>query len=273
MTAPSTEPRRTRRIRSPFVRFSIGLHAAAPFVLALAPLWWRPVVAALVADHLALVTAGLVPKSRLLGPNTTRLAGARAEVALTFDDGPDPATTPGVLDALARAGGRASFFCVGRRAESHPGLVRAIAEAGHAVENHSWSHRNAFALLRPREVALEIDRAQRLLARLAGRPPRWFRAPAGVRSPWLDPLLARRGLELASWSRRGFDTVLSEPRRVLARLTRDLRPGAVLLLHDGPTAARCDGRAVALHVVPELLAVLARRGLEAVALPRPDDAG
>lgn len=247
-----------------FLKASAALHVAGLATVALAPASWPWVVAACVADHAAIFGAGLWPRSRLLGDNLVRLgrdAEARGVVALSFDDGPDPRTTPRVLDLLDAAGAGASFFPVGRRAAALPDLVREIVRRGHRVENHTWRHSRAFSVLPPGAVAREIDRAQRELASIAGRAPSWFRAPAGLRPPWLHPLLGRRGLALASWTRRGFDTVDPDPARVAARVTRGLRAGDVLLLHDGP------GHHVVVDALPRVLEAIARAGLRAVPLP------
>jgi len=253
----------------PFLAASGLLHLTALASFAFAPGWWRLATACLVADHAALTAAGLWPRSRLIGPNLVRLPADRAaagEVALTFDDGPDPEVTPAVLDLLDRHGARASFFAIGRQAEARPELVAEIARRGHRVENHSYRHTHRFALLGPWAAGRELDRAQRILTAAAGRPPVWFRAPAGLRGPLLELVLAPRGLRLASWTRRGFDTVSGDPARVAARLTRGLRGGDVLLLHDGGGALTAEGRPVVLAALPRLLAAIAEQGLRAVAL-------
>ena len=258
--------------RAALVRASLALHAGGVALAVAAPRLWPWVVSTLVADHLALAGGSLWPRSSLVGPNLTRLPAPAAgdrPVALTFDDGPDPAVTPRVLETLARRGARATFFCVGRRAEAHPDLVTAIARAGHRVENHSHRHLNGFCFLGPRGVGREIDRAQEVLSRCAGAAPRWFRAPAGIRNPWLDGALVRRGLEYASWTRRGFDTVTRDPARVLDRLTRGLAPRDILVLHDGGAARDREGRPVILEALPRLLDALDAAGLSAVPLPPP----
>jgi len=229
------------------------------------------VAAALAVDHLLLVAAGTWPRSRLLGSNLTRLppADAGGAVALTFDDGPDPEVTPRVLELLDGAGARGSFFCIGRRAERHPEVVAEAVRRGHRIENHTFRHRHDFSFRGPRALALEIDRAQAVLERASGRRPTFFRAPAGIRNPFLDPVLHRRRLALASWTRRGLDAVDPDPRRVLRRLLRDLAAGDVLLLHDGHTARDRHGRPVVLEVLPPLLDALAESDLRAVPLPEP----
>jgi peptidoglycan/xylan/chitin deacetylase (PgdA/CDA1 family) len=228
------------------------------------------------ADHLALGTAGLLPRCRLLGANLVSLDAAareRREVALTFDDGPDPRSTPFVLEELARRGVRASFFCVGERVERWGRLAAEVAGAGHDLENHSYSHPYSFALLGPRRQACEIDRAQSAIAGVCGRSPVYFRAPAGLRNLWLQPVLAPRGLALAAWTRRGYDTVDRDPERVVGRLLVDVAPGHILLLHDGGLHLGRDALPLLRAVLPRLLDGLAEQGLHPIALPRPAASG
>lgn len=263
-----------RWLPTPLLRGSALVHLAA---LALAATGrWPWGAAAIVADHALLAAAGLAPRSGLLGPVVTRLpaeAAARREVALTFDDGPHPEVTPAVLDLLETSGHRASFFLVGRRAAVHPRLAAEIVARGHAVENHTFHHANGFAFLGPRRMTAEVDRAQQTLTALAGRPPAWFRPVAGMRNPWMGPLVAGRGLAIASWTRRGFDTVVADPARVVRRLTSGLAAGDVLLLHDGAAASTAAGRPVVLEALPAVLDALAERGLQGVPLPRPEPLG
>jgi peptidoglycan-N-acetylglucosamine deacetylase len=252
-----------------FLVMSAALHAGAVVTLAVSPHSWPLVLALLVANHLAIGTLGLLPRCAWLGPNITRLppAAARANlVALTFDDGPDPEVTPAVLDLLDAAGARATFFCVGRRAEAHPSVVAAIRSRGHGVENHTYSHPNSFALRGPWGLSAEIRRAQGAIEGSGGGRPRLFRAPAGVQSPWLAPVLDSAGLSLVSWSRRGFDTITRDSARVAARLERGLGAGDILLLHDGSSARDAEGRPVVLEALRHVLREMARRDLRSEAL-------
>ena len=134
------------------------------------------------------------------------------------------------------------------------------------MQNHTAHHRHDFSFLGPRRYAAEIARAQAMLHGITGETPTCFRAPAGLRNPFLAPVLHRLGLRLVSWTRRGFDTRERDPRRVLDRLTRDLAPGDILLLHDGNAARTAAGRPVVLEVLPRLLERFATDGLHAVTL-------
>ena len=186
---------------------------------------------------------------------------------MTIDDGPDPAVTPAVLDLLDAHGARASFFCIARQARAHAALCREIVARGHSVENHSDGHSHRFSLLGPGAMTREIEAAQRSLADITGQPPRFFRAPAGLRNPFLAPVLQRLELQLVSWTRRGFDTVRSDPVAMLARLVRGLDAGDIVLLHDGHAARTRDGEPVVVRVLPMLLAQIASAGLATVTLP------
>lgn len=252
----------------------MALHLAGLALAVVAPSERRRVAGLMVADHLLLLGSGLSPRSRGLGPNLVRLpsaSGIDGAVGLTFDDGPDPDVTPTVLDLLDRYGARASFFCIGRKVERWPDLAREIARRGHRVENHTHSHPWSFALHGSRGMAAEVDRAQEAIGRVTGRAPRLFRPPAGFKNPMLEPVLARRGLWLTSWSRRGFDTVWSEAGAIRRRLTRDLGSGEILLLHDGGAARDRRGQPVVLEVLPGLLEAMDAAGLRAVPVESPEE--
>jgi peptidoglycan/xylan/chitin deacetylase (PgdA/CDA1 family) len=253
----------------PAVTASIGLHAVAAGAAVFVPgaFWWA--LGGIALNQVGLTVAGLWPRSRLLGPNWTRLSDAaaqRRQFALTLDDGPDPEVTPRVLDLLDAHRTRATFFCIAERAQAAPALVREIVARGHDVQNHSHSHRHHFALLGPRALTREIDRAQRVLADLTGVRPHCFRAPAGLRNPFLDPVLHAQNLNLVSWTRRGFDTVSDDADRVLARLTRGMAAGDIVLLHDGHARRDARGVPVLLEVLPRLLAQSSALGLAGATL-------
>ena len=252
-----------------FVRLSLLLHGLAIAFVIAAPGQWRWALGAVLANHLLIGAIGLWPRSDWLGPNWSRLpaaATARGEIALTIDDGPDPIVTPQVLDLLDRYDAQATFFCVGEKARRFPDLCREIVRRGHAVENHSQHHRHYFSLLGARGLMRELQAAQDTFTTITGQRPLFFRAPAGLRNPFLDPVLSRLGLTLASWSARGFDTRIGDASRVKSSLLRGLRAGAILLLHDGNAARTPGHRPVILEVLPALLESAASARLRLVTL-------
>lgn len=252
------------------VKASVAWHVGVGVAVAAWPAQWPWAVGAIALNHLLLTGTGLWPRSTWLGQNMLRLpaaAAARGEIAITFDDGPDPEVTPAVLDILDAQGARATFFCIADRAQRQPALCRDIVRRGHSVQNHTHRHSHAFALLGPRRMAAEIERAQQTLTDITGQRPGFFRAPAGLRNPLLAPALQRLDLTLVSWTRRGYDTVQRRPARVLERLTTGLGAGDILVLHDGHAARAASGRPVVVEVLPALLNQLAPLGLTPVTLP------
>ncbi|MCL6522892.1 MAG: polysaccharide deacetylase family protein [Firmicutes bacterium] len=204
-----------------------------------------------------------------------RAGGEGLRAALTFDDGPDPATTPRFLDALGRLGVRASFFLVGRRAARAPGLVREMVAAGHSLGNHTWSHRHAWSL-GPAATLREIEDGAALLEDVSGRRVRFLRPPWGAFNwaVWLGAARVRQRIVL--WSAVGDDWKAgSTPDSIVRRVRRGLRPGVIVLLHDAGGAAGAPERTLA--ALPGLVAELRGRGFELLPLdellPDPEAAG
>lgn len=192
------------------------------------------------------------------GPN-------RPEVALTFDDGPSPQTTPRVLRQLARDGTRATFFVVGRKALAHPGLVREIVAAGHDVGLHGFEHDRLFSLRGSDHVARDIARTQAVLQDAGAPKPTLFRPPIGFVSHLTVGGARKAGVTLVGCSARALDGFRrASPARVAARLTRALQPGALLAMHDA--AEHDDYTPASLAALPRVLEVLHERGLRAVPL-------
>jgi peptidoglycan-N-acetylglucosamine deacetylase len=248
---------------------SVGIHAAALGAVAVQPALWPLALGAVAANHVGLTAIGLWPRSTLLGRNLLRLNEedtAQGFVGLSFDDGPHPEHTPWVLDQLDAAQMKATFFVVGERVKQHPALVREIHQRGHRVENHSTTHSKAFSTFGMGRLAREIEQTQALIAEQTGVAPRLFRAPAGLRSPLLEPVLARYGLTLASWTRRGFDTVERDSEVITQRLLHRLAAGDILLMHDGNCAVDEMGQPVIVDVLPKVLDALKTKGLVGAAI-------
>jgi len=245
-----------------------GVHVAGALTWLARPSLWPWALGAMAADHVLNFGFSFVPGTSLLGPCVTTLpasARARGEVALTFDDGPDPEVTPRVLDLLDTRGARATFFCVGEQARNRPHLLRDMVARGHAVENHSFSHSPAQGFYGPRRLRREIDHAQRVIAELTQVAPVFYRPPYGVRTPMTEPVLSALGLHCVAWSVRSLDTVDRDEGRVARRVTARLAPGAIVLLHDRQVGRQRE-QTVVLRALPRILDAMATRGLRAVTL-------
>jgi peptidoglycan/xylan/chitin deacetylase (PgdA/CDA1 family) len=254
---------------TPLIKASYAIHGGAAASLFLAPHYWPLALAAVAANQAVITAAGLWPRATLLGPNVTSLpaaAAVRNEIALTIDDGPDPDVTPRVLDLLDARGAKATFFCIGKDVEHYPDLAREMVARGHSIENHSQHHLKLFATLGPWQMRREVTDAQDSIAATVGRKPRFFRPTAGLRNPFLEPILASLDLRLATWTRRPFDTRCGDPVEVVARLTRGLAAGDILLMHDGNAAPTRNGKPVILEALPRLLDAIEAAGLRSVTL-------
>jgi peptidoglycan/xylan/chitin deacetylase (PgdA/CDA1 family) len=193
----------------------------------------------------------LTPACVWRGPRHAR------RVALTFDDGPDPEWTPRVLDILAGAGVRATFFLVGERAARAPAVVERIAAEGHEVGNHSWSHRNLW-FCGPRATTEQVRRAHDTLTDLAGTPPRHFRPPWGIVNVATFAAVRRAGERCVFWSIQPEGQRPKPADRQLAYVLDRAHPGAIVDLHDAPGTPRAPERLVA--ALPRMLTGLAERG-------------
>ncbi|QKV72915.1 polysaccharide deacetylase family protein [Amycolatopsis sp. Hca4] len=171
-------------------------------------------------------------------------------VALTFDDGPYPETTPALLAALG--GTRATFFLWGEHAAAHPDLVRAIAAAGHAIGNHTWTHPQLTTLADDAARDQEVRRTQDLLTRLTGLRPSLFRPPYGDTDAAVASAIAHHGLTEVLWSVDTRDWAGCTTEEIVAA-AGDVQPGGVVLMHEG--------RPATVDAVPRILAALTERGL------------
>lgn len=224
--------------RHPHAWLVVLLASQAAVALLWWSLGWQVGLPVMLATHALFWWGVMKPDSRMFGPVMSRLPTAEKVVWLTIDDGPSN-DTPAMLDLLDAAGARATFFVVGDRAAARPGLVREMAARGHTLGNHSRSHPQAwFWALGPRRMRREIEETQAQLAGITGSPPRWFRAVVGMANPFVHAPLRDQSLTRVAWTARGFDAVAADPAAVVARIERDLEPGAIILLHEGAKHGR-----------------------------------
>ena len=182
---------------------------------------------------LACLGAPFLPRSSFFLPVISSAAPGTNGIALTFDDGPFPASTPLLLELLARHALPATFFVTGRNAAAHPELIQAIVAHQQTIGNHSFCHDNLLMLRSTRALSDDIRTTQDILANMGIRPL-LFRPPVGITNPRLGPVLARLGLQAVTFSCRINDRGNRNIDRLAARVLRRLRPGHILLLHDNP---------------------------------------
>ena len=217
------------------------------------------------ALYIALCADGTArPGSSVSYPTVTRGARNRARVALTFDDGPDPEATPLVLDALAKHDAHATFFAIGRSLEAHPQLARRIVDAGHELGNHSWQHSRWGSFLTSSQQVREIEHGEAAIATVTRRTTQpLYRPPIGLKSPPLARAAFRKRLTLVTWSLHSHDSRTADPARISGRVLQKIRPGDIVVMHDGhdlPNRHRLAGA----QALPRILEGLREKGLECV---------
>jgi peptidoglycan/xylan/chitin deacetylase (PgdA/CDA1 family) len=221
-------------------------------------------LAILFTSHMALLAVTLVPTLQGFGPVLTKFWADTKSVWLTIDDGPDPGTTPQVLALLKAFGAHATFFLIGSKAEKYPELTRMILDGGHTIGNHTQTHpRLTFWRLGPKRLAKEIDEFEATISSIHAPVPIWFRAPAGMKNPFLHPILAVRGLHLVGWSVRAFDTQINDSHRIVHRIKESLSSGSIILFHETKQPSVC------LQALEQLLRELAADQFQLI-LPHPN---
>lgn len=214
---------------------------------------------------MALVADGIArPGSSLLYPTVAHGSRARPRVALSFDDGPDSRVTPLVLDALAQYRARATFFTIGRALHAQPQLARRLLAEGHELGNHSWAHSRWQSFYRSRRQMREIERTAQVIKALTGNAaPPLFRPPIGIKSPPLVRAARRLGLTVVAWSLHSRDTRGTDPQRIARRVLKKIRPGDIVLMHDGHDLPDRH-RPVCAQALPLILQGLRDKNLQCV---------
>lgn len=177
-------------------------------------------------------------------------------VALTFDDGPIPGKTESVLDILRMHGTSATFFCIGHRVKKNPELTKRITNEGHILANHSFWHGKLFDLQTTSKITDELTATDSVIHEHTGLTPRFFRPPYGVTNPMVSAAVKQKGYVTVGWSIRSFDTVTKDSAKLLKHITRSLKGGDIILLHDYSEAM--------IQILPALLETIHKLGLKVV---------
>jgi peptidoglycan/xylan/chitin deacetylase (PgdA/CDA1 family) len=177
-------------------------------------------------------------------------------IALTFDDGPVAGRTDKILEILQQHNAPAAFFCIGKRVQAHPQLVNRMHAEGHLVANHSYFHGATFDLQLPRAITKELSDTDIAIEHAIGAKPIYFRPPYGVTNPMVATAVRKGKYVTIGWSIRSFDTVIEDRSRLLNRITRSLKGGDIILLHD-------HGRCTA-DILPDLISKITALGLKIV---------
>lgn len=188
--------------------------------------------AGVVAGSVAAGWHSMSPVSQVYGRTFTGLPAGTRKLALTFDDGPSDPWTPRLLDVLARRRVRATFFMIGSYVRQHPEIARMVAEAGHEIGNHTFSHPNLI-FASPASVRTELAQCNAAIEAATGRPTVFFRPPFGGRRPDVLRAVAAAGLQTIMWRASSYDWSLPTSEAIVNKVQRQIRGGEVVLMHDG----------------------------------------
>lgn len=227
---------------------------------------WALIGTAAAAVGVFLFYACSVPTSQFFRPVLNRGPVEGRRLALTFDDGPCAPFTAQILDVLKEHHVSATFFLCGKNVESFPDLARRMVAEGHTVGNHAFSH--PFLYLRSRRfMGEEIGRTQQAIERATGVRPRFFRPPYGARWFGLMRVLKQQGLQMVMWSATGYDWMKGEE-GILQSVLKEIRPGAVILLHDGRNVLPVSDidRSATVVALPQIITKAREAGFEFVSL-------
>jgi peptidoglycan/xylan/chitin deacetylase (PgdA/CDA1 family) len=223
--------------------------------------WLAPVIALALTAGLLAWTGANDPQLTWFGPVVSRGPSTGNRVAITFDDGPNDTATLAVRDILDRYGVKATFFLVGKALDARPDIARALLADGMLLGGHSYHHDN-WRWLDPRYP--ELQRTVDAFRRQLGVCPRYYRPPHGQRTPFVSLALSRHDMKAVDWNVSAGDWATDDAGLVARRVLRAVRPGAIILLHDGLDGHVHADRSVIVAALPRILAGLQARGLQPV---------
>jgi len=217
----------------------------------------------------AAIAAGyqsMTPTGQWYGRTFTGLNRGTRQLALTFDDGPNDPHTLRLLEVLARHNVKATFFLIGRYVKQRPDIARELAQAGHVVGNHTFSHPNLI-FASARETKTQLRDCQQVLTDAVGEHSRLFRPPFGGRRPGTLKIVRALGLEPVMWNVTGWDWKGKPAEYVEKKVSEQIRGGDVMLLHDGSHAAFGADRSQSVVATDRIIARYKSEGYEFVTVP------
>lgn len=218
------------------------------------PFW---VYSILILCYLVVHAAGsIILSMQFFLPVKYKGSSQSQSIAITFDDGPIPGKTERILEILRKYQVRATFFCIGNRIDKNTALVKRIHDEGHLLGNHSYWHGKTFDLQSSSKIEKELSDTDLALKKAIGITPRFFRPPYGVTNPMVARAVKHRKYETIGWSVRSFDTITPNSGALMKRITKSLKSGDMILLHD-----YCD---VTISILPALLEHINKLGLKIV---------
>jgi peptidoglycan-N-acetylglucosamine deacetylase len=219
-------------------------------------------LAALIIIWLIVSVRGMTSmRSRVFGTVYWRGNPKEKAVALTFDDGPTMPSTAQVLDALAVHNVKATFFVIGDNLRKYPELAKRIHEEGHEMGNHTMSHPWMFRMLFS-SIREDIVLCQEEIFKVAGYRPRFFRQPVGINNPSVMKVIDGIGMVMVGWQARAYDEVPTKKERVIRRILSRVKPGGIILLHDGWDGKTKPDRTATVEALKEIIPALKARGYE-----------
>jgi peptidoglycan/xylan/chitin deacetylase (PgdA/CDA1 family) len=207
-----------------------------------------------------LLVAGVVKVQwGFFAENFCSIPGSGEEIALTFDDGPHEETER-LLDILDRYNAKATFFCIGTEVEKYPEIMKRIIQSGHSVGSHTYSHYWKFTLSNYKHVNFEISRGTEAIEKITGKKTVLFRPPYGITNPIIGKSIKKNKLMSIGWNIRTFDTTKKDAGEIFRKLANELKPGAVILMHDRLK--------ITVDAVPQILEEIKKRGLIPVTIEK-----
>jgi peptidoglycan/xylan/chitin deacetylase (PgdA/CDA1 family) len=179
-------------------------------------------------------------------------------IAITFDDGPNGKFTPQILELLKTYNAKATFFCTGKQIEQHQNIIKSIISNGHTLGNHSYSHSPYFDFYGKQKVITEIKKTNDLIESIIGKKMNLFRPPYGVTNPSITKAIKETKHQVVGWNIRSLDTIKTNEQEILNRITRNISPGSVILLHDS--------KEITISILEQLLLFLQQNGYQSITI-------